>query len=112
MVSVHFDTYVYVGIHTKSRDHTVQNFSPSIDAKHNYPNLPKCTAHHIVVIKEQSTAQLNVINKQAMMENDNAVQTVTLVSAIRDCGVQWVGTVQMNSHGSSQCGRTTMLKLR
>ncbi len=112
MVSVHFDTYVYVEVLTKSHDYTLQNFSPSIDAKHNYPNLPKCTACHIVVIYEQSTTQLDVVNEQAMMENDNGIQTVTLVSAIRDCGVQRVGTVQTNSHQFSQCGHTTMLKLR
>ena len=47
-----------------------------------------------------------------MMENDNAIQTVTLVSAIRDCGVQRVGTVQMNSRRLSQCVHTMMLKLR
>ena len=35
-----------------------------------------------------------IVNEQARMENDNAIQ----VSAIRDCGVQQVGTVQTNSH--------------
>ncbi len=65
-----------------------------------------------MVIYEQSAAQVDFVNHQAMMENDNAIQTVTLVSAIRDCGVQRVGTVQTNSHRLSQCGHTTMLKLR
>jgi hypothetical protein len=39
------------------------------------------------VIYKQSTAQLDIVNHQAMMENeenDNAIQTVTLVSAIID----------------------------
>ena len=71
-----------------------------------------CTACHIVVISEQSTAQLDIVNEQASMENDNAIQTVTLGSGIRDRGVQWVGTVQTNSHRLSQCGHTMMLKLR
>ena len=65
-----------------------------------------------MVIYEQSTAQLDVVNEQAMMENDNAIQTVTLVSGIRDCGLQHVGTVETNSHRLSQCGHAMMLKLR
>ena len=61
-----------------------RNFSPNIDATHYHQKLPQRTAHHIVVIYEQSAAQVNFVNHQAMMENDNAIQTVTLVSAIRD----------------------------